>query len=124
MSDQIVSQHDAGERVLFEEWAAQRHNSLVREGCGYADEIVHNAWLGWLARAPLDASTRAATVSVDVAKATVGKSLLRPAISATNPLPPGCYCKPGRCAAPVIMGRQTPCRDPEKRDGTDKGRSA
>lgn len=46
--------------------------------------------------------------------ATVGKSLLRPPISAANPLPPGCNCEPGRCAAPVISGRQTPCRDPEK----------
>lgn len=48
--------------------------------------------------------------------ARTGESLLRPAISATNPLPPGCYCKPGECAAPRIMGRQTPCRDPQKRD--------
>ncbi len=43
-------------------------------------------------------------------------SLLREPISATNPLPPGCYCKPGQCAAPVIMGRQMGCRDPAKRD--------
>lgn len=43
------------------------------------------------------------------------QSLLRPAISAANPLPPGCHCKPGQCMAPRIMGRQTPCRDPEKR---------
>jgi hypothetical protein len=39
------------------------------------------------------------------------KSLLR---NANEPLPDGCYCKPGKCAAPVIMGRQTPCRDPQK----------
>lgn len=50
------------------------------------------------------------------ASGSVGKSLLRPAINATTPLPPGCYCEPGKCAAPRIMGRQTPCRDPEKRD--------
>jgi hypothetical protein len=31
-----------------------------------------------------------------------------------EPLPEGCYCQPGRCMAPVIMGRQTPCRDPIK----------
>lgn len=38
-------------------------------------------------------------------------SLLRPV---NEPLPAGCYCQPGRCMAPVIMGRQMPCRDPEK----------
>jgi hypothetical protein len=60
----------------------------------------------------------------------VGQSLLRPAISAANPLPPGCHCKPGQCMAPRIMGRQTPCRDPEKRDraaavgAADQGESA
>lgn len=37
-------------------------------------------------------------------------SLLRPA---STQAPPGCYCT-DRCAAPVVMGRQTPCRDPEK----------
>lgn len=26
----------------------------------------------------------------------------------------GCYCNPGHCMAPVIMGRQMPCLDPEK----------
>lgn len=31
-----------------------------------------------------------------------------------GPLPSGCYCKPGKCAAPVILGRQTACRDPKK----------
>lgn len=33
-----------------------------------------------------------------------------------NPLPhapPGCHCTT-HCAAPVVQGRQTPCRDPEK----------
>lgn len=29
----------------------------------------------------------------------------------------GCNCQPGRCMAPVIMGRQQPCLDPGKRDG-------
>ena len=52
--------------------------------------------------------------------AVMGKSLLRPAISAENPLPPGCYCEPGKCSAPKIMGRQTACRDPEKASGIKK----
>jgi len=38
-------------------------------------------------------------------------SLLR---KAGDPLPDGCYCKPGQCMAPTIMGRQFPCRDPQK----------
>ena len=33
-----------------------------------------------------------------------------------GPPDPGCHCKPGRCMAPVVMGRQTVCRDPSKRD--------
>lgn len=33
---------------------------------------------------------------------------------ANEPLPEGCHCKPGKCMAPVIMGKQMPCRDPEK----------
>lgn len=28
--------------------------------------------------------------------------------------PEGCYCKPGRCMAPKVMGRQMPCLNPEK----------
>ncbi len=42
--------------------------------------------------------------------ATVMPSLLRKPKDA----PGGCYCKPGQCGAPVIMGRQMACRDPEK----------
>lgn len=42
----------------------------------------------------------------------VTKSLLREPISATNPLPPGCYCKPGKCSAP----KPSWCRDANKRD--------
>jgi hypothetical protein len=38
-----------------------------------------------------------------------------------GPLPPGCNCQPGRCMAPVVMGRQTPCRDPEKAASTEQG---
>ena len=40
----------------------------------------------------------------------VPESLLRK----PGQLPLGCYCKPGRCLAPVTMGRQTSCRDPVK----------
>ena len=40
----------------------------------------------------------------------VPESLLRK----PGPLPLGCYCKPGRCLAPVTMGQQTSCRDPVK----------
>lgn len=42
----------------------------------------------------------------------LGKSLLREPISATNPLPAGCYCKPGMCGAPKANW----CRDVVKRD--------
>lgn len=31
-----------------------------------------------------------------------------------SPPSPRCYCAPGKCMAPVIMGRQTSCLDPEK----------
>ena len=37
-----------------------------------------------------------------------------------DPLPDGCYCKSGQCMAPVIMGRQMPCRDPEKAQGKQR----
>lgn len=39
------------------------------------------------------------------------QSLLR---SATTQTINGCYCKPGQCMAPIIMGIQMPCLDPEK----------
>lgn len=42
------------------------------------------------------------------------KSLLRPA---SESLPTGCFCEPGKCMSPVIMGKQMPCRDPEKAKG-------
>jgi hypothetical protein len=38
----------------------------------------------------------------------VSKSLLQPTATI------GCYCKPGVCMAPVVMGSQTPCRNPAK----------
>jgi hypothetical protein len=41
----------------------------------------------------------------------VGGSLLH---KIGDPLPAGCYCNPGECMAPTIMGRQMPCRDPQK----------
>lgn len=28
--------------------------------------------------------------------------------------PEGCHCEPGKCSAPVIMGKQMPCRDQQK----------
>lgn len=43
------------------------------------------------------------------------ESLTRKPISASN-RPTQCYCKPGQCMAPVVMGFQTPCLDPAKRD--------
>lgn len=36
------------------------------------------------------------------------------ASESTDSAPYGCYCKPGKCTAPVVMGRQMPCRDPRK----------
>lgn len=36
--------------------------------------------------------------------------------------PPGCHCTT-RCMAPVVMGRQTPCRDPERFASTSKSES-
>jgi len=36
---------------------------------------------------------------------------------ANEPLPKGCYCEPGKCMAPMIMGVQQPCRDPQKAAG-------
>lgn len=38
----------------------------------------------------------------------IGDSQLRPAEKVS------CYCKPGRCAAPIVMGTQTKCLSPEK----------
>lgn len=34
--------------------------------------------------------------------------------------PEGCHCSPGNCMAPVVMGFQTPCRDPRKAAGETK----
>lgn len=45
---------------------------------------------------------RYSTPPIDYAK------LLRPA---SKVAPSGCHCQT-RCMAPVVMGRQTPCRDP------------
>lgn len=36
---------------------------------------------------------------------------------ANKPLPHGCYCQLGKCAAPRIMGQQMPCRDERKAAG-------
>lgn len=60
-----------------------------------------------------DLRTALARQSASVEDARNG-SLLREPISATNPLPPGCYCPPGQCQALRIMGRQPLCRDQGK----------
>lgn len=56
-----------------------------------------------LSPAPLSALTMAMERMMD------NRRLLRPVNEA---LPPGCYCKPGRCMAP----HKTWCRDYAKRD--------
>ena len=48
-----------------------------------------------------------------------GKVPVMPAVEqllkgTSTSLPGGCSCQPGKCMAPVVMGRQTPCRDPKK----------
>jgi len=57
-------------------------------------------------------------VSIGVAsdeRARRAHHILRAALMRTaEPLPAGCHCEPGRCMAPVVMGLQTPCRDPDK----------
>lgn len=45
------------------------------------------------------------------------KELIRPV---NDKLPDVCHCSPGNCMAPVIMGFQTPCRDPQKAAGERK----
>lgn len=57
-------------------------------------------------------------------------SIAKQAIAAKEPtallspvndkLPDGCHCSPGNCMAPIIMGFQTPCRDPQKAAGERK----
>lgn len=54
---------------------------------------------------------RAAAEALSSASVVRGEPLLRPASSGPAP---GCYCKPGKCMAPVVMGEQMPCRDPAK----------
>ena len=45
--------------------------------------------------------------------AVAGASLLRQPVNnnseISKTIPGGCYCPPGICQAPIIMGRQTPC---------------
>jgi len=77
---------------------------IQRMSCVYADTSEKGKWItrmGDEARAALVGSGKTAE----------SKSLLH---SPNDPPPAGCYCKPGQCMAPVIMGRQMPCRDPEK----------
>ncbi len=59
----------------------------------YEDSLTASMFDGWL-------------LAKQVQDAKMPKSLLRPA----NEIPKGCYCPPDTCQAPVIMGRQTPCR--------------
>lgn len=33
-----------------------------------------------------------------------------------------CYCEPGKCAAPIVQGQQTPCLDPEKAAAIEQAR--
>lgn len=88
----------------------------------YSDETMRQAFefvqrdferflelMRWLDALP-DASLKAQVGALEDLR---GKpnSLLRPA---SKLAPAGCHCKPGRCAAPVVMGQQVPCRDPEK----------
>lgn len=69
---------------------------------------------------PLDNCVACIRVERDELKAEIAaapkpqRSLLRPV---NEPLPSGCYCQPGKCMAPVVMGRQIPCRDPQKATG-------
>jgi hypothetical protein len=72
-------------------------------------ESVNNHDSPMTAQDCADAIRRLATPASEPAPEARG-SLLRNA----GPLPSGCYCKPGKCAAPVVMGRQTACRDPAK----------
>jgi hypothetical protein len=76
------------------------HTKLMAHG----DPVYADIFGKW--QATIDAAKADRPAAVGAAD----QSLLRPAISATNPLPPGCYCPPGTCQAPRIMGRQTPCR--------------
>lgn len=95
-------------------WGAQQR----RAGEQHAADIMFDAMDGLRKRAEKAEARVKELESTSTAR--MGKSLLRPAISADNPLSPGCYCEPGKCAAPKIMGRQTPCRDPEKSSGIKK----
>lgn len=103
-------------------WGAQQREAGRQEGYadgrGMANEIVAAIDKANQVRAEKAEARVKELESTSTAR--MGKSLLRPAISADNPLSPGCYCEPGKCAAPKIMGRQTPCRDPEKASGIKK----
>lgn len=83
-------------------------------GRGYLDAID-----GWIRGDdgpvyPLLKVSEFATAALSPEPGAVAGSLLR---SANDPPPSKCYCKPGHCMAPVIMGRQMPCLDPAKAAG-------
>lgn len=88
---------------------------------GYMGDNVEEMWRVWQARAAMQAAEPDDSALVAQFKQNwqdnivpaldaKRKSLLRPAISTADQLPPGCYCPPDKCQAPAIMGRQTPCR--------------
>jgi hypothetical protein len=60
---------------------------------------------------PVNTSPTVFEAARNVLQRAADNSLLR---SVNEPLPDGCGCQPGKCMAPKIMGRQMPCRDPQK----------
>lgn len=55
-------------------------------------------------------------------------SLLRQPVKSiadvSKTIPGGCYCQPGTCQAPVVMGRQTPCLRTDTTKGDEQLRKA
>ena len=46
-----------------------------------------------------------------------------PAQRKRREMPTDCYCSPGQCMAPKIMGVQYPCLDHAKRDANKEGKT-
>lgn len=113
MTDAFTSNHWLAETwKLIEQNAAetdQGHRiSLSPLGCAalVAERHSHEQEMARLQTDLLGAREFMGSVSKQVE--TAARLLREP-----GPLPPGCYCSE-RCMAPVVMGQQTPCRDPEK----------
>lgn len=90
------------------EWTNPPHRSHLCHGCGHVwrpADVPTEGVAAIQTRGSNDSAVQPANEGV--------QSLLRKPISASNPLPPGCYCQPGRCAAP----QPNWCRDHAKRDG-------